>query len=71
MIEITGNPAIAGSPAHEVIRLMQENGYKQYWFDGNRLHSTIRQGTVTNYFFLRDEHERVILNNNPSLYSQS
>ena len=60
LIEISGNPDDAKSPAREVFHIMGDSGYLPMWFDGLHLRQRERGDRSVNYFFLTRRHIRLI-----------
>jgi FkbM family methyltransferase len=60
LIEISGDPDDENSPAHETFAVLLGNGYEAYWFDGTTLRLRRSAKRSVNYFFLTDEHLRVL-----------
>jgi len=60
LIEISGNPDREETNAREVFRLMAEQGYSPYWYDGQHLRQRERGDRSVNYFFLTRRHLRLI-----------
>jgi FkbM family methyltransferase len=56
LIEISGNPDEANTPAHTLCTRLAGYEYCMYWFDGVRLRPHIRGEESTNYFFLQSAH---------------
>jgi FkbM family methyltransferase len=56
LIEVTGDPDEKGSPAEELFRLLREEHYQGYWFDGEALTSRSVGDKSINYFFLQPSH---------------
>ena len=60
LIEISGDPDDENSPAHGTFDVLLGNGYEAYWFDGTTLRVRRSTERSVNYFFLTDEHLRVL-----------
>lgn len=56
LIEISGSPDDANSPSHELFRLLQDQNYTAYWFNGRILKRRVRGDSSVNYFFLQPRH---------------
>ena len=56
LIEVSGDPDMAGSAASEVFRRLREVKYRGYWFDGKRLRMRAWGDRPVNYFFLQPWH---------------
>jgi FkbM family methyltransferase len=56
LIEVSGNPEEAESPAHEVFDILMKKGYSIWWFDGDLLYKWRSGDLKTNYFFLKPDH---------------
>lgn len=54
LIEVSGDPEEAGSPAREVFDLFAGRGYRPFWFDGSALRTRRIGDRSTNYFFLTE-----------------
>ncbi len=60
LIEISGNPDDESSSAHEVFELMEQNGYRPFWYDGLHLREREPGDRSVNYFFLNEKHLSLI-----------
>jgi FkbM family methyltransferase len=60
LIEILPNPDRPGSHAAQVFDLLKQYGYKGYWFDGEHLRARQSGERSQNYFFLMDEHKKLL-----------
>jgi FkbM family methyltransferase len=56
LVEVLTNPDRTGSPGARVFELLNRNGYRPYWFDGQQLHKRLSGERSQNYFFLTEEH---------------
>lgn len=56
LIEVSGNPDQAGSPAADVFTLLARNGYDPFRFDGQTLTRRRPGERSVNYFFLTPAH---------------
>jgi FkbM family methyltransferase len=54
LIEISGDMEDQRSGSHEVYRILHNNGYEAYWFDGTKLKRRVPGTKSVNYFFLTD-----------------
>jgi len=52
LIEISGDMDNERSTSYETFRILSDNGYKAYWFDGARLRGWHPGAKSVNYFFL-------------------
>lgn len=60
LIEISGDPDNEQSPAYETFGILGANGYEACWFDGTTLRVRRPRERTVNYFFLTDEHLRIL-----------
>jgi FkbM family methyltransferase len=56
LIEVSGKPDDTDSPAHNVFKILHDQGYSAWWFDGSILKRRHPGDKSTNYFFLKDNH---------------
>lgn len=56
LIEISGNLKDASSTATELLRCLEKEGYRPYWFNGDRLGIWNKDVKSVNYFFLTKEY---------------
>ena len=56
LIEISGNPDEADSPAWKTTELLRSYQYEPYWLDGGKLRKRRRGDRSVNYFFLTEKH---------------
>jgi FkbM family methyltransferase len=56
LIEVSGDPDAANSPAGEVLEIMRRHGYSVWWYDGTTVVERRRGDDSVNYFFLKKEH---------------
>jgi FkbM family methyltransferase len=56
LIEVWGDPDVAGSSAASVFELLLGRGYRGWYFDGKLLHERRAGDRSTNYFFLTESH---------------
>lgn len=56
LMEVTGDPDLAGSAARTLSEVLSTEGYTAHWFDGHRLRPRQRGDAPVNYFFLTAEH---------------
>lgn len=56
LIEISGDPDDLTSTAYETFKLLNEKGYKAFWFDGTNLNRRRSGDKSVNYFFLASKH---------------
>jgi FkbM family methyltransferase len=56
LIEVSGNPDIEGSNADSLFHILENKGYKAYWFDGVQLIKRRIGDKSINYFFLTEYH---------------
>lgn len=60
LIEISGDPDSLKSTFYEIFKLLNEEGYEAYWFDGISLNKWCSDDKSVNYFFLALKHLRVL-----------
>jgi FkbM family methyltransferase len=58
LIEVSGNPDVAGSSAAELVERMRQSGYRPFNLDDGRARPRATGDRSVNYFFLRPEHVR-------------
>jgi FkbM family methyltransferase len=56
LIEISGDPDDPGSAAYQTFRLLNQEGYEAFWFDGESLRKRSTGDGSVNYFFLSAKH---------------
>ncbi len=56
LIEVSGEPDDNDSAAHSVFKILCDQGYFAWWFDGSKLRKRRPGDKSTNYFFLKDSH---------------
>ena len=56
LIEVSGEPDDIGSAAHHVFKILHDQGYSAWWYDGGKLIKRRPGEKSTNYFFLKDNH---------------
>ena len=56
LIEVSGEPDDTDSAAHYVFKILQDQGYFTWWYDGDKLRKRHPGDKSTNYFFLKDNH---------------
>lgn len=56
LIEVSGEPNDTDSAAHDVFKILHDQGYFAWWFDGSKLRKRRPGDKSTNYFFLKDNH---------------
>lgn len=56
LIEVTGDPDDEGSSSDKLFRLLREENYQGYWFDGESLRARSEGDSAINYFFLQPSH---------------
>lgn len=56
LIEVSGEPDDTDSPAHHVFKILQDQGYSAWWYDGSKLRNRRPGDKSTNYFFLKNNH---------------
>jgi len=56
LIEVSGEPDDTDSAAHNVFKILQDQGYFAWWYDGSKLRKRRPGDKSTNYFFLKDNH---------------
>lgn len=70
LMEVSGNPDQAGSPAHALFLEMCGRGYRAWWFDGKALHERMTGDESMNYFFLKARHVEALKRKAPSLFEK-
>lgn len=71
LIEVSGDPDDTESSAHVVFQQLAKNGYSAWWFDGTTLRKRGVGDRSINYFFLIDNHIRILKERAPKLVSIS
>jgi len=56
LIEVSGEPDDTDSAAHHVFKILCNQGYSAWWYDGSKLRKRRPGDKSTNYFFLKDNH---------------
>jgi len=56
LIEVSGEPDDTDSAAHHVFKILCDQGYSAWWYDGSKLKKRRPGDKSTNYFFLKDNH---------------
>ena len=56
LIEVSGEPDDKDSTAHSVFKILCDQGYFAWWYDGGKLRKRRPGDKSTNYFFLKDNH---------------
>ena len=56
LIEVSGEPDNMDSAAHSVFKILCNQGYSAWWYDGSKLKKRRPGDKSTNYFFLKDKH---------------
>jgi len=62
LIEVSGEPEDTDSAAHYVFKILQDQGYFAWWFDGSKLRKHLPGDKSINYFFLKDNHIDILNN---------
>jgi FkbM family methyltransferase len=60
LIEVSGEPDDTGSGAHNVFKILHNQGYSAWWYDGSKLKKRRPGDKSTNYFFLKDNHINIL-----------
>ena len=60
LIEVSGEPDDANSAAHSVFKILCDQGYSTWWYDGSKLRKRRPGDKSTNYFFLKENHIDVL-----------
>jgi FkbM family methyltransferase len=60
LIDVSRDPDDPGSAAHEIFRLLNQEGYEAFWFDGKSLKKRSPGDESINYFFLSAKHLRAL-----------
>lgn len=60
LIEISGEPDDMDSAAYSVFKLLQNQDYFAWWYDGDKLRKYCPGDKSTNYFFLKDNHVDIL-----------
>lgn len=60
LVEVSGEPDDTDSAAHDVFKILYDKGYIAWWFDGSNLRKRRSGDTSTNYFFLKDNHVKIL-----------
>jgi FkbM family methyltransferase len=60
LIEVSRDPDDPGSAAHETFRLLNQESYEAFWFDGKSLRKRRTGDKSVNYFFLSAQHLRAL-----------
>jgi len=56
LIEVSGEPDDTDSTAHNLFKILYNQGYSAWWYDGNKLRKRRPGDKSTNYFFLKENH---------------
>jgi len=56
LIEVSGEPDDTDSAAYSVFKILQDQDYFAWWYDGSKLRKRKPGDKSTNYFFLKDKH---------------
>lgn len=56
LIEVSGEPDDTDSAAYNVFKILHDQGYFAWWYDGSKLRKRHPGDKSTNYFFLKDNH---------------
>jgi FkbM family methyltransferase len=56
LIEVSGEPGDRDSAAYSVFKLLQNQDYFAWWYDGDKLRKYSPGDNSTNYFFLKENH---------------
>ena len=56
LIEVSGEPDDTDSAAHFVFKILKNQDYSAWWYDGDKLRKRRPGDKSTNYFFLKDKH---------------
>ena len=56
LIEVSGEPDNTASAAHDVFKMLHDQGYSAWWYDSGKLRKRRPGDKSTNYFFLTDNH---------------
>jgi hypothetical protein len=56
LIEISGEPDDSGSAAHNVFKILHDQGYSAWRLDSTKLRKRRPGDKSTNYFFLKENH---------------
>ena len=62
LIEVSGEPDNANSAAHSVFKILCDQGYSAWWYDGSKLRKRRPGDKSTNYFFLKENHIDILKN---------
>ncbi|MFC1604489.1 FkbM family methyltransferase [Planctomycetota bacterium] len=62
LIEVSGEPDDTDSVAHSVFKILCNQGYFVWWYDGSKLRKRHPGDKSTNYFFLKDNHIDILKN---------
>jgi FkbM family methyltransferase len=60
LIEVSGEPDDTDSTAHNVFKILHNQGYSAWWFDGDKLRKRHSGDRSTDYFFLKDNHISIL-----------
>ena len=60
LIEVSGEPDDTNSAAHHVFKILCNQGYSAWWYDGSKLRKHRPGDKSTNYFFLKDNYIDVL-----------
>lgn len=60
LIEISGEPDDTDSAAYNVFKILHDQGYSAWWYDGSKLKKRHPGDKSTNYFFLKENHTDIL-----------
>lgn len=60
LVESSGDPDDSTSTVHQTFKLLNEEGYEAFWFDGTNLNKRHSGDRSVNYFFLLPKHLRAL-----------
>lgn len=67
LIEVSGDPEDTDSAAQVVFKILYDKGYIAWWLDGGKLRKRCIGDKSTNYFFLKDNHIKILKKTNLKL----
>jgi FkbM family methyltransferase len=56
LIEVSGDPDDTDSAAHHVFKILKDQDYSAWWYDGGKFRERRPGDKSTNYFFLKENH---------------
>ena len=59
-IEVSGEPDDTDSAAHYVFKILKDQDYSAWWYNGSKLRKRRPGDKSTNYFFLKDNHVDIL-----------